>query len=283
MSSFDLANPEHAYMFGFIQADGHLSEDSRNRGRLRVELSARDLALLLEFQRICPWPSSVTSRTRATNFADAHASVSWSVHAREFRTALKELGLPAGRKSTTVAPPVAPFAPRDYLRGLIDADGSVGLTGTGKPFVALTTASDALMRFFRDYAQDLTGARRTLNRNARDAVYNVLYSNEEAVTLARDLYYPGCLALPRKQAAALGVTAWLRPPGSRKVLGRCGRPRRTARSWPPPARRRPPPCWTARSAAAPCADGACWDRRRPGCGSPAPRPPEISPSRRRPA
>ncbi|WP_371499641.1 LAGLIDADG family homing endonuclease [Kitasatospora sp. NBC_00374] len=218
MSSFDLANPEHAYMFGFIQADGHLSEDSRNRGRLRVELSARDLALLLEFQRICPWPSSVTSRTRATNFADAHASVSWSVHAREFRTALKELGLPAGRKSTTVAPPVAPFAPRDYLRGLIDADGSVGLTGTGKPFVALTTASDALMRFFRDYAQDLTGARRTLNRNARDAVYNVLYSNEEAVTLARDLYYPGCLALPRKQAAALGVTAWLRPPGSRKVL-----------------------------------------------------------------
>ncbi|MGW8764630.1 hypothetical protein ACWGN5_19200 [Streptomyces sp. NPDC055815] len=33
-SFMDLEAPEYAYMFGFLQADGHLSEQTRNRGRL---------------------------------------------------------------------------------------------------------------------------------------------------------------------------------------------------------------------------------------------------------
>ncbi|GAA2818154.1 hypothetical protein GCM10010441_48240 [Kitasatospora paracochleata] len=217
MNDFDLARADHAYMFAFLQADGHLSQGTRNRGRISVELSARDAPILEAFQRICPHHSSIRFRTRSTNFASEHSSVIWRVHAREFREQLQALGLPAGRKSRFVAPPAGPFSARDYLRGLIDADGSVGRTGQHLPFVSLTTDSDPLMQFFCHYAECLTGTRRTVNRNARDGIYNILFTREEAVALARELYYPGCLALPRKLAAAATAASWVRPPDMRKA------------------------------------------------------------------
>ncbi|MCU7822530.1 hypothetical protein [Kitasatospora sp. DSM 101779] len=54
MTGFDLENPDHAYMFGFLQADGHLYAGTRNRGRISVELSARDSPLPEAFQRDPP-------------------------------------------------------------------------------------------------------------------------------------------------------------------------------------------------------------------------------------
>ncbi|MFE5583476.1 LAGLIDADG family homing endonuclease [Kitasatospora sp. NPDC056531] len=215
MTFFDLERPEHAYMFAFLQADGHLTEQSRNRGRLSVELSARDAPILEEFQRLCPYNSTISYRTRTTNFKAEHTSVIWTVCAREFRKELQALGLPVGRKSEIVAPPTVPFSERDYLRGLIDADGSVGLTSDGLPFVSLTTKSDAMALFCTTYAERLCGAQRKPNRNKRDNIYNIPFLNEAGVALATDLYYPGCLALPRKQASADRAGIWVRPPTMR--------------------------------------------------------------------
>jgi hypothetical protein len=39
MAFLDLTSADHAYLFAFLQCDGHLSESTRNRGRLSVELS----------------------------------------------------------------------------------------------------------------------------------------------------------------------------------------------------------------------------------------------------
>ncbi|WP_441249955.1 LAGLIDADG family homing endonuclease [Kitasatospora sp. McL0602] len=220
MNSFSLENPEHAYMFGFIQADGHLRQGPGNKGSLAVELSARDAPLLEEFQRLCPYNSSIRYRTRTTNFATEHTSVTWTVCAREFRETLCTLGLPTGRKSTIVAPPVVPHSSRDYLRGLIDADGSLGLTAESLPFVGFTTASEALASYFCRYADQLTGSPRTLRRNRRDNIFNIVFTREEAVTLARDLYTPGRLALTRKREAAERLASWVRPPDMQKVRRR---------------------------------------------------------------
>ncbi len=217
MNDFDLERPEHAYMFGFIQADGHLSQGPGRKGRLTVELSARDAPLLEKFQRICPYNSSISYRTRSTNFAAEHTSVAWTVCAREFRETLQALGLPSGRKSLNIAPPTVPYSERDYVRGIIDADGSVGRTAQDLPFVGFTTASEALVRYYCDYTERLTGRARTARRNTRDNIYNILLTREEAMTLAQELYYPGCLALPRKQAAADDVGDWVRPVGMKRM------------------------------------------------------------------
>ncbi|MCZ0980019.1 LAGLIDADG family homing endonuclease [Streptomyces diastatochromogenes] len=208
----DLKNPEYAYMFGFLQADGHLSQGTRDRGRLTVEINIRDIAILREFQRLTPYNSSITERVRRTNFSKEHHSATWSLCSLEARTLLNEFGLPYGKKSTKIKPPRFEFSRRDYLRGVIDADGSVGFTGQGFPFVSLTTASTAIGAYLCHYAKKVTGAERQIRRNARDGIYNILYTKEAAVQLAEHIYYPGCLALERKKTAAASITSWVRPP-----------------------------------------------------------------------
>ncbi|MEU0107900.1 LAGLIDADG family homing endonuclease [Streptomyces sp. NPDC006251] len=211
----DLTVPEYAYMFGFLQADGHLQQGAGQKGKLTVELSARDIGLLQKFQRLTPFYSRISTRTRSTNFAELHTSATWTLCSLEARTRLNELGLPYGRKSKTIAPPLVEFSSRDYLRGAIDADGSVGFTSKGFPFVSLTTASTAMASFLSGYAKEVAGAERTTKRNTRDGVYNVLYTVERAQRLAAALYYPGCLSLERKHAAAASLAAWVRPAGMR--------------------------------------------------------------------
>ncbi|WP_329186708.1 hypothetical protein [Streptomyces sp. NBC_01428] len=211
----DLEDPEYAYMFGFLQADGHLSKGTGQKGRLTVEISARDVGILREFQRLTPYNSSITGRTRTTNFAASHKSASWNLCALEARTRLNELGLPYGRKSTSIAPPQVPFSPRDYLRGVIDADGSVGFTAQGFPFCSLTTASTAVGAYLCFYAGKITGAERSIRRNTRDGIFNILYTNEAAQKLSAHLYYPDCLALERKRIAAAALATWSRPANMR--------------------------------------------------------------------
>ncbi|MFI8926730.1 hypothetical protein ACIG3E_03455 [Streptomyces sp. NPDC053474] len=226
----DLEVPEYAYMFGFLQMDGHLHQGAGQKGRLTAEVNARDIELLYTFKQLTPYNSSVTQRTRTTNFAPVHTSATWSMCSLEARTRINALGLPYGRKSKDIAPPRVAFCTRDYVRGIVDADGSVGYTSQGWPFVSLTTASTAIAAFFCDYARDLTGADRTIKRNARDSIYNVLYTKEPAQTLAAALYYPGCLSLQRKLDKADSLAAWSRPVGMRVA--------HTQRRWTPEEDRR---------------------------------------------
>ncbi|WNI31157.1 hypothetical protein [Streptomyces sp. ITFR-6] len=89
----------------------------------------------------------------------------------------------------------------------------MGYTGKGFPFVSLTTAGTAVGAYFCFCSKRVTGTRRSIKRNSRDGVYNIVYTMEAAVGLAEHLYYPGCLALSRKQDAATTLSAWRRPEG----------------------------------------------------------------------
>ncbi|WP_443068018.1 hypothetical protein [Streptomyces sp. NBC_01356] len=211
----DLKVPEYAYMFGFLQADGHLQQGVGQKGKLTVEINIRDIGILRTFQQMTPYNSSITERTRSTNFAKTHHSATWTVCSLEARTMLNDRGLPYGRKSKTVALPRGQFSQCDYLRGVIDADGSVGCTSQGHPFVSLTTQSTAITAYMCFYAGKITGTEHSLRRNQRDGIFNITYHTESAQALSAHLYYPGCLSLARKQTAADSLATWVRPANMR--------------------------------------------------------------------
>ncbi|MEV6021240.1 hypothetical protein [Streptomyces sp. NPDC051997] len=94
---------------------------------------------------------------------------------------------------------------------MVDADGSVGFTAKGLPFVSVTTASAAIGAYLCFYAGRITGVERSLKRNARDGIFNILYTTEAAQKLGAHLYYPGCLSLDRKRTAAAALGTWSRP------------------------------------------------------------------------
>ena len=214
MSAYlDLSKPEHAYLFGFLQGDGHLyrNKSRQGKGSLSVELKAGDRPLLEKFQEMFPFYSSVLARKRDTNFKAAYEAVTWSVSHKAFREELELLGLPVGSKSYIVRPPAVPYSLPDYLRGLVDADGSLGFEKHGYPFLCLTTSSDTIASTYTDFLQVLTGRRKQQGRNKRDQVYNILVFKEDAQEAARALYYSGCLALPRKAQKAAEILPWVRP------------------------------------------------------------------------
>jgi hypothetical protein len=213
---FDLSDPASAYVFGFIQADGHHSAGKGRKGRISVEIKAEDVQLLRDMQPVLPWRTSITFRTRITNFSSsAYNTAVLGLCMLEGRARFLELGLPVGRKSAIIAPPTEPFSHSDYLRGVIDADGSVGFTAKGWPFISLVTASPAIAEFTCAEILRITGAVRTARPNARDGVMNVMIASDPATKFARWLYEGACIGLERKREAALTIANWERPAGMR--------------------------------------------------------------------
>jgi hypothetical protein len=223
VSKFDIREPVNAYIFGFMQADGHHYAGRGRKGRISVEIKAEDADLLRAMQAAIPWRTTLSYRTRATNFSKSASSAVLNLCALEGRTELLELGLPIGRKSATIAPPVEPFSHSDYLRGVFDADGSVGFTAKEMPFLSLVTASPALADFACAEILDVTGATRTARPNKRDGVMNIMVGNDAAALLAAWLYQDACLALARKHRVGLTVAAWRRPASMRAAF--------TSRRW----------------------------------------------------
>lgn len=124
--------------------------------------------------------------------------------------------MPSGVKHDIVEMTKVPFSDRDYFRGLIDGNGSVGFSTTGLPFISLNTSSDYLAAGYQDFIYKVTGINKNNNRNKRDNTYNIVLGVEGAQKLIKELYYSGCLGLKRKMDSAEKVLAWVRPSGMKK-------------------------------------------------------------------
>jgi hypothetical protein len=215
-----LENPFYAYLFGLIQTDGHLYQNSRNRGRLSIEVSKRDEELLFELQKCLPFHSSISGRTRKTNFKNEYVSVIWNVFDKRFRDFLESNGLNNGRKYKTISIPPCKFSEIDYFRGLIDGDGSLGLTSNGFPFLSFITASSEMSVKYLQFLESITGKMKTSQMNKRDNVFNIAIYKEDAQKVVQKLYYPNCLCLPRKFLKANEVLNWQRPKTMKMVENR---------------------------------------------------------------
>lgn len=215
-----MKNPFYAYLFGLIQTDGHLYQNSRNRGRLSIELGKRDEELLSKLQKRLPFNSSITQRTRKTNFSSEYTSVIWKVFDKRFRDFLVENGVFYGRKTNIISEPVGKYSKVDYFRGLVDGDGSLGLTAKGFPFLSFITTSSEIADEYLGFLKSITGKEKTSTKNKRDNVFNIAIFKEDAQKVVRNLYYKNCLAMPRKIQKAKEVLNWQRPVTMKKVENR---------------------------------------------------------------
>jgi len=213
---FDLTKPEIAYFWGFAQTDGHLSGDTRpggNRGHLVIEINNTDVDILNKIKQLFEDKIKVTifTRIRNTNFKKKSISSGLRICNRGFREGMKLLGFPQGKKSTSIAPPPCDFSEVDYVRGLIDGDGSLGFASSGKPFVSFVTTSESIKEYYIDFLSNNIGILKNNYRNERDGVFNILLSNEDAVNFSKIVYYEGAISMNRKMNIAKEIKKWVRP------------------------------------------------------------------------
>ena len=118
--------------------------------------------------------------------------------------------MPSYEKTRVAAPPVCSYSEPDFWRGVIDGDGSVGITGKGLPFISLCTQSRSLVEAWLEYTKRLTGVDRRVVL-LKNGTYDPVIWKEEAQQLISTLYYTGCIALARKRRKAEAALTWRRP------------------------------------------------------------------------
>lgn len=218
MKYLNLKLPEHFYFFGFAQADGTLRELPRNRGYLEIELSKKDKEILEFFRRLFPFCPPIKRRIRDTNFKKNHESYSLRIFLKEFRDELSRLGFFSGKKFLNAFPPKCSFSERDYIRGLVDGDGSVGVDKKGFPFISISVKSEALKKYICEVIERIVGEKKRISRNRRDDTYNIMLVREKAQRFIKYLYYPDCLSLKRKLRKAKLALQWRRPKHLKRIF-----------------------------------------------------------------
>lgn len=136
-----------------------------------------------------------------TNYSNGKSSETCilSIYEQKFRQQLLANGFPIGSKSLIAREPLSKFEIKDFYRGVIDGDGSLGFTKTGIPFLSFVTKSELLKESYCKYLNQVLGIKKNVNRNKRDEIYNICLYREDAILFAEHLYKNSCnLSIKRK-------------------------------------------------------------------------------------
>jgi len=213
----EILTPEQrCYFIGFMQGDGSMCKNTRNRGRLSCEINFKDVDLLDKFEKLFNIYLYVgrRERSRVTNFKSITTSI-FNICSKEFRDEINFF-IPYGKKSEIVRPPFLLEDKNAYLRGFLDADGSLGFTVKNRPFLSFCTKSDYIKEFILNDIKQECGIEKIINRNKRDNIYNIVLYNESAVDYLNVLYQGATLYLDRKYFKYLEILKWKRPEDERK-------------------------------------------------------------------
>lgn len=205
-----MENNLFSYLYGILITDGSLGLHTRNRGRISLELNHKDKEFILKMVKLIP-KSKFYERERDTNFKKHYQAVIFSNFQKDFRMLFIDAGFPTENKTENANFPNCQYSERDYWRGVIDGDGSVGFISTGEPFISLTTKSEIIKNEFLKLLYEKFAITKRIKRNTRDNIYNITVKNEDAVMLSNYLYSDDdILSLERKALLAKEVKAWKR-------------------------------------------------------------------------
>ena len=186
-----------SYVYGILITDGSLYLQTKNKGKVQLEISEKDEDLVDKLVEVVP-NSSKTKRVRTTNFSKEYHSVCFNNCQKEYRDNLIKNGFPTSNKTINANIPSCEYDEISFWRGVIDGDGSVGITSKNEPFISLVTKSEFLKEEYLKFLFKNFNITKKLNRNKRDNVYNIVVKNKNAVDLAKLLYDNDSIHLNRK-------------------------------------------------------------------------------------
>lgn len=165
-------NESESYIYGLLITDGSLYLSTRNRGRITLEVSEKDKDIVEKLYNEIP-NSTIRERTRNTNFKIGYSTKIFSNTRLEFREKLISQGFPTKNKTLVASTPSVNYNQYHFWRGVIDGDGSLGITGNNKPFISLVTKSENLKNEYLNFLFTELGITKNINRNNRDNIYNI--------------------------------------------------------------------------------------------------------------
>lgn len=186
-----------SYIFGLLLTDGNLYLDSRSRGKVSLEVNIIDEDIIDKLCTIIP-NSKKLYRKRTTNYKENVSCVRFYNCRKEFRDKLIIQGFPIKNKTINADIPTCVYNENAFWRGVIDGDGSIGITANNEPFISLTTKSEFLKDSFLKFLYNNFNIEKHINRNKRDNVYNIMIKNDKAINIINEIYKDSSIHLDRK-------------------------------------------------------------------------------------
>lgn len=208
----DKLTPEQKYyLVGLFQTDGCLEKQGTSGGRFTYEISSRDQDIVNKIYNLLNQHIYVglTYRIRDTNFKKKFEAVGLRICNKQFRDELS-VYVPYGSKFSGIRPITRARYLKDYWRGQVDGNGSLGITSRNRPFISLCAGSDCIKTEFVNFIAKTTQHAVSPTRNKRDGVYNILVFDEAAVALATELYRDSTINIARKYTKYQQMLAWKR-------------------------------------------------------------------------
>ena len=200
-----LEDPFVCYLLGVLVTDGHVGD--------------RHFGIMVS-QEDSTWMKLISKRLNVPLKFDNRGYPYLTYNSIEVVSTLRELGL---NKDKTKNPQliIIPKLENDFLRGLIDGDGSVVLDNKNRPSIYFGNTNKQLvdwvqLKFNRkgskckSYLVNERNYNKTAKRPYQLPFYSVCCSGESAALLLEDIYYNKCFALPRKIKKAKEGMKWRR-------------------------------------------------------------------------
>lgn len=208
---------EKSYVFGLLMADGSIRLLKRNRGCVLIELAIKDSDIIYKLEKLIP-SSKVYTRKRDIKIGkylyNDNETIKFCNFQLEFRKEMIDFGFPIENKTQNSCVPILDYSERDFWRGIIDGDGSLGYIEGNIPFISLVTKSDKLKDSYLNFLEKF-GINKSINKNKRDNIYNIIVKNEKSLKIVDFLYKESCCSLQRKYECYIEMMKWKRPEGKR--------------------------------------------------------------------
>ena len=204
--AFDALTPDAAYWCGFMFTDGTVIRQGHRTPYIALVLQKRDRDHLVKFRDFLGSGHAITPIAAAKvppnvavpNGGQGTGAFRYAATSRQIADRLEALG----RYGPAVDPELA--ASRDFWRGVIDGDGSIGIS-KGIPWCSVV-GSRWLLQAFVDFLGPVS-SRRPLHVRPARTIFTVSTTYKTAGKVVERLYAGASTALDRKAVRAVQIMA----------------------------------------------------------------------------
>lgn len=197
--ALDELTPSAAYWIGFLFADGSVSYCGQS-GKVGLRVSERDRDHIVRLRTFLGSTHAI-SVGPAGNYGGykSRPSVHFTVTSARLAERLLTLGRYEGPIDDTL------IRSRDFWRGVIDGDGSLGILASGYAYLGLVGSRRLLEAFLLFLKSNGLGARMTIRPDK--TIFQIATAGYIAEKIVVFLYGNATVALDRKAATAAKITA----------------------------------------------------------------------------
>ena len=203
--NYNLLSHNGAWLMGFIAADGYLPATKGARNRITISLAEKDREILERIAKELEYEGNIYEYVVNLN-GKTYNEVSLTFASKQIRTQLENYGIVNNKTFKLDKIPDIPDEYKiDFIAGVFDGDGSIGISKNGRPFWTITAANYDFLKDIEKFLTKNYGLPENKVYSSK-LVYSLQYGKVDDILKLCSLFYDNdYLRLERKKQKYLSI------------------------------------------------------------------------------